>query len=88
MMKKIEQLPTFETERLIGRELLRFSFAKLEANRVSAICDVRNLAAERVMQKVGTSFEGIMRQHVFCKGSYHDIKVYAILQEEWQQSRR
>jgi [ribosomal protein S5]-alanine N-acetyltransferase len=35
------------------------------------------------MEKVGMSFEGVLRQQLFEKGSYRDIKIYSILKSEW-----
>jgi ribosomal-protein-alanine N-acetyltransferase len=36
------------------------------------------------MEKVGMTFEGILRQHMFSKGVYVDLKLYSILRREWR----
>ena len=41
-------------------------------------------SSARVMEKTGMTFEGIMRQHMFVKGSYHDFKLYAILRQDYR----
>jgi ribosomal-protein-alanine N-acetyltransferase len=53
-------------------------------NRIQANCMLENTGSERVMQKAGMSFEGIMREGVFAKGRYQDLKTYAILKKEWE----
>jgi len=39
------------------RALLQFGFEDLQLNRIQARCQLENLASERVMQKVGMTFE-------------------------------
>lgn len=65
------------------RPVLNFGFRMMQLNRIEAKCITANLASARVMEKVGMKFEGILRQHLFLKGSFHDLKVYSILKQEW-----
>lgn len=65
--------------------VLAFGFDTLQLNRIEARCEVDNLPSERVMQKLGMQFEGVLRQHVQVQGRYRDLKLYSILREEWQQ---
>jgi ribosomal-protein-alanine N-acetyltransferase len=69
-------------------EVVRFGFEVMGLNRVEAKCMLDNRASERVMQKAGMCFEGVMREGVFAKGKFHDLKVYAILRQEWEARRR
>jgi len=64
-------------------ELLRFGFEDLQANRMEARCMIANTASERVMQKAGMTYEGILREFVHAKGKFHDLKVYSVLRHEW-----
>jgi len=66
------------------KEVIRFGFEEMKLNRIEATCMVRNVASQRVMEKCGMSFEGIIRDAMFCKGSYHDLKLYSILKREWK----
>jgi len=34
------------------------------------------------MEKVGMRYEGILRQYVWAKRAFHDMKLYAILRED------
>ncbi len=70
------------------RTIIHFGFARLHFNRIEARCLMANAASARVMAKAGLSFEGVLRQHMFCKGAFQDMKLYAILREDWEKSGR
>ena len=36
----------------------------------------------RIMQKIGMTYEGHLRENVWVKGSWWDTIIYAILQDE------
>ena len=65
------------------RAIVDFGFRKLGMNRIQARCDVPNIGSARVMEKVGMTFEGVLRQQLFEKGTFRDIKIYSILRSEW-----
>lgn len=66
------------------RTVLRFGFERMELNRIEARCMVDNLGSERVMQKAGMTFEGVLREQLYAKEMFHDLKIYAILKRDWQ----
>lgn len=70
------------------REVVRFGFEIMGLNRIEIRCHPDNLASERVMQKVGASFEGILRQQMFVKGQYDDLKLYALLRNDHEAQQR
>ena len=63
--------------------MLHFGFDVLHLNRVEALCKVKNTASEKVMQKCNMKFEGILREHMFVKEEFHDLKIYSILKSEF-----
>lgn len=65
------------------KAVISFGFEKMELNRIEAVCKPENAASERLLQKLGMSFEGIPREYVLLKGSYHDIKMYSLLKKEF-----
>lgn len=67
----------------VVREIIAFGFCVMQLNRIEARCKLENMASARVMEKVGMKYEGILRQHLFVKGAYHDLKMYSILRQEW-----
>jgi len=66
------------------REVIRFGFDRMSLNRIEARCMVEHPASERVMQKVGMAFEGILREQMFVKGRYDDLKLYSVLRKEYE----
>ncbi|MBE2217112.1 MAG: GNAT family N-acetyltransferase [Ignavibacteria bacterium] len=64
--------------------VIRFGFENMGLNRVEATCKLPNTASEKVMLKCGLTFEGIMKQKLFAKGQYHDLKLYGITKEDWE----
>jgi ribosomal-protein-alanine N-acetyltransferase len=66
-----------------GSALLAYSFTELQLHRILARHFTRNPASGRVMQKMGMTFEGVLREHV-CKGEqFEDVALYGILRREW-----
>jgi ribosomal-protein-alanine N-acetyltransferase len=65
------------------RAVIDFGFGVMGLNRVEANCFIENKGSARVMEKCGMKFEAILRQHLFVKGRYEDVKMYSILRREW-----
>ncbi|CAN1209350.1 GNAT family protein [Tumidithrix helvetica PCC 7403] len=61
------------------KAVISFGFHVMMLNRIEAICKIENIASAQVLQKVGMELEGTLRQYVFYKGNYWDIKIYSIL---------
>lgn len=68
----------------IANFLLEFGFEKLELHRITATCDPRNAASERVLQKVGMTKEGQLRETVYLEDHWRDSLIYGMLDWEWQ----
>jgi [ribosomal protein S5]-alanine N-acetyltransferase len=68
--------------------VIQYGFDTLNLNRIEARCKVDNKGSERVMQKCGMKCEGTFRQTMVVKGEYIDLKMYAILRDEWEQRKR
>jgi len=66
------------------KEVIRFAFTELHANKVCAMHDTENIPSGRVMQKNGMKQEGLLREHTIRKdGTRGDLAFYAILKSEW-----
>jgi [ribosomal protein S5]-alanine N-acetyltransferase len=59
------------------RALLDFGFGTLELHRIAATCHPDNIGSARVLEKVGMSFEGRMRDHKLVRGQWRDSLLYA-----------
>jgi ribosomal-protein-alanine N-acetyltransferase len=68
--------------------VLGFGFETLGLNKIHAACFTKNPASARVIEKVGMTYEGHLREHDLKWGVYEDIKVHAILAREWTARRR
>ncbi|WP_110927912.1 GNAT family N-acetyltransferase [Bacillus massiliglaciei] len=62
-----------------AKELIAFGFDELSLVRIQARCFNENAASEKVMQKIGMTFEGTMRKAMLVKGVHRDIKMYSII---------
>ncbi|MCI0709788.1 MAG: GNAT family N-acetyltransferase [Chloroflexi bacterium] len=70
-----------------GREaltlLIEYGFRELNLNRIELTVLSFNAAAIHLYQKLGFQQEGVLRQHLFRDGTYHDTWVMALLRDEW-----
>lgn len=65
------------------KAVIEFCFTKLELNRVEAHCDENNIGSWRAMEKAGMRYEGTLRQKIFLKEKFINMKFYSILREEF-----
>jgi [ribosomal protein S5]-alanine N-acetyltransferase len=61
-----------------------YGFEVLDLNRLYAYHMVRNPASGKALQKNGLIPEGILRQRVRKWGIFEDVKLWAILRQDWQ----
>jgi RimJ/RimL family protein N-acetyltransferase len=66
-----------------ARLLLNFGFGTLDLHRIFATCDPRNVASARVLEKIGMTYEGRLRETTRLRGGWRDSAVYGILAQEW-----
>ena len=65
------------------KEVIRFGFEKMNLNRVYARCFMENIGSQKVLEKAGMKFEGILREQMFVKGLFRDMKIYSVLRKEY-----
>lgn len=68
-----------------GRAVAGYVFGTRGLNRLYATHLARNPASGRVMQKVGMTYEGTLRQHVQKWGVGEDLVFYGLLRSEWSE---
>lgn len=66
-----------------ARALLDWGYAALDLNRVQAQCDTRNVASARVLEKLGFTREGTLREDCVVDGVVSDSHVYGLFRREW-----
>jgi len=59
--------------------VIEFGFQQLGLNRVFAYHMLRNPASGRVMQKLGMTQEGVLKQHAKKWGKFEDVALFGIL---------
>ncbi|USB33375.1 GNAT family protein [Paenibacillus sp. YPG26] len=64
------------------KKLIEFGFVSMNLNRIEAKCILDNIGSSRVMEKSGMRLEGILKEYIFNKGNFHDIKIYSIIREK------
>ena len=70
-----------------ARAVMAYGFDELDLNRVQACHFPRNPQSGRVMQKLGMTLEGILRQHVKKRDRFEDTVMYGILRSEYSKPR-
>lgn len=66
-----------------ARATVSFGFRQLNLNRIEARCATLNTPSELVMARIGMRYEGTLRQQLFVKGRFADMKLYAILRADF-----
>ncbi len=64
--------------------VMKFGFEKLNLNRIEAHYMEGNERSRHVMERVGMTYEGTMREAMLVKGSYINVGVCSILRSEWE----
>ncbi|MDO4650695.1 MAG: GNAT family N-acetyltransferase [Eubacteriales bacterium] len=63
--------------------VIDYAFDTLEFHRIYASHHIENIASEHVLEKIGMSYEGTLRDgQRNADGTYADLKLYAILQQD------
>lgn len=67
-----------------AKEIVRYGFEQLHLHRIYARAFAHNPASWKVMEKVGMTYEGTLREHVFRWGEYYDTVFYGMLKSEFK----
>ena len=59
-----------------------FLFETRLEGRIQAITSTENIGSQRVLEKNGFTFEGVIRKVYFHRGKRTDVRLYSILREE------
>jgi RimJ/RimL family protein N-acetyltransferase len=69
----------------IARYAIAYAFEHIRLNRLEVNHMARNLRSQRVIEKCGFKFEGLMQAYIRRFGSFEDVKFYRLLREEFVQ---
>jgi len=70
-----------------ARAVLQHGFETLLLHRIHAAHMTRNPASGRILQKIGMTYEGCLRQQIRKWGVFEDIALYGMLDQEYAQER-
>lgn len=65
------------------KRIIKFGFEELNANRIEAHCDEKNIGSYSAMEKAGMKYEGTLREKTFMKGKFINARFYSILKSEF-----
>jgi RimJ/RimL family protein N-acetyltransferase len=64
--------------------MVDYLFLSKDTVRIQAQTDVRNVASQKILEKVNFKKEGTLRKSLFIRGEWRDSFLYSILREEWK----
>ena len=62
--------------------MLTFGFGPMQLNRVEALVVPENAPSQRLLERLGFQPEGLLREHGFWKGRFHDLHLFSLLKRE------
>jgi RimJ/RimL family protein N-acetyltransferase len=65
------------------RAVLHHLFLVRGLHKVAAECDARNTASARLLERVGFTREGRLREHTWIKQEWTDDLLFGLLAAEW-----
>lgn len=65
------------------RAAINFGFTQMLVNRIEACPLAANIASSQLLQKLGFTLEGTLRQRVYFRGASIDQLYYGMLREDW-----
>jgi aminoglycoside 6'-N-acetyltransferase len=80
---RLHQRQGYATEAV--SRLLAYLFVELHLHRVTATCDVENVASTRLLERIGMRREAHFIENVWFKGGWGSEYGYAVLHRDWGQ---
>ncbi|MGG4482794.1 GNAT family N-acetyltransferase [Paenibacillus sp. 7516] len=62
--------------------IVHYCFQELDCNRLEGRCNAGNIGSARVMEKLGMSYEGLLRKQLKIKGVFTDQKLYSRIRDD------
>ncbi|MFO2466437.1 GNAT family N-acetyltransferase [Pseudomonas sp. 15FMM2] len=66
------------------RAVLGWGFAQMQLHRIEALVHPQNLASQALLNRLGFTAEGVLRDAGFWGGSYQDLQVFSLLSHEYE----
>jgi ribosomal-protein-alanine N-acetyltransferase len=59
--------------------IIEFGFNEMKLNRIEARCQTENTASAKVLQKIGFTYEGLLREQMFVKNNFQNLMLFSLL---------
>jgi len=66
--------------------ILEYGFEQIGLNRIEALVMVENAASAGLLRSLGFTEEGVLREHDFFKGQFHDMRLFSLLRREYDET--
>ncbi|MRX56139.1 GNAT family N-acetyltransferase [Bacillus idriensis] len=66
----------------VAKLLIEFGFSTFNLHRIFAYCDPRNIGSKKVIEKVGMTMEGRLRENLLIKDGWRDSLLYSVLEHK------
>jgi len=66
------------------KKVIEYAFKDLKLNRIQITCGVGNKKSLALPQRLGFTFEGVLRQSEWLSDHFSDSEVYSLLSSEWR----
>ncbi len=64
--------------------IIDYAFTESEVNRIEAFVEPPNRSSRILLEKLGFSMEGVLREHEMCRGNIIDIQIFSLLRRDWK----
>ncbi|AIQ14315.1 GNAT family N-acetyltransferase [Paenibacillus durus] len=68
------------------QKIIEFGFNNLRLNRIEAFVEPENVGSRKVLEKIGLSEEGTLKEHFYWRNRFVDTVIYALLKKDYKVS--
>lgn len=68
--------------------VLDFGFAEMKLHRIEAHCDQNNEASAKLLERVGMTYEGTLRDRFYLKDRFVTVKLFSVLEHEYETNKQ
>ena len=67
--------------------MVDYLFLSKDIARIQALTHTKNVASQKILEKVGFKREGTLRKSLLVRGEWSDTFIFSILREEWKEPK-
>lgn len=66
--------------------VLNYGFDEMGLHRIEAVINKANVASRSLLEKLGFTYEGALRQRSYFQGEFRDERFFGLLKPEWRRT--